>query len=303
MQRRVQIGEDAPPPQAEVDSKAHDAPPERPTPTPVAPAGINPVAPVGKIAPIGGVTPITPQAVNTRSSRLAALEREEARKKQREAEAQTSPHNKAPARRRTSGGMSDAERAATQSPTRRRGTGRVEPSPDDQSGYDAGYDGYDRHYYESTLHIRSPEEQRNMRHNVPNERALYTRDSGVGLEQSRHAECPFIPDEPGFVPHLNWASLGGEECVDGHTDYVPPSDRYVPPYKDPVLPKEAPPSPENYMAIKNWLFSTLEPDEQEGVTPDDPIELLAMDMFMGRRPDIYQFYINQRHKEAAYEVR
>lgn len=277
-------------------------------PAPIAPiGGITPIGSIAPVAPTGGIAPIAPQNASLRSNRLAAIERENARRKQREEDeaknAAQSPTGNAAGRRRSSGGVSDAERAATQSPIRRRGTGRVAPAPEDTSGYDAGFEGYDRHYYEDTLHIRTPEEQRDLRHGVSNEYDLYTRDSGVGLDQSRHAECPFIPDAPGFVPPLNWASLGGEDCIAGNQPHIPATDRYIPPYKDPVLPKEPPPSPENYMAIKMWLFSTLEPDEQEGVTPDDPIELLAMDMFMGRRPDVYQRYINQRHKEAAYEVR
>ena len=323
--RRVRVTDDAPDAKEEAQAtsaapaQASAAPDSAPQTPPVADVAHKPVqqaasiAPIGDIAPIGGITPVAPiggiapvapQTTFSRSNRLAALERENARRKQREEEeAKKAAQSPATGRRRSSGGMSDAERAATQSPIRRRGTGRVAPSPEDTSGYDAGYEGYDRHYYESTLHIRTPEEQRDLRHGVPSEYDLYTRDSGVGLDQSRHAECPFVPDAPGFVPHLNWTSLGGEECVAGNKPHVPATDRYVPPYKDPVLPKESPPSPENYMAIKMWLFSTLEPDEQEGVTPDDPIELLAMDMFMGRRPDVYQRYINQRHKEAAYEVR
>lgn len=268
--------------EAKGNSKASD-------PKPITPA----FKPIEGIKPIGGIAPIIAAPPRrTAADRIASMQRAEERRKQAQEAAPP------PTRRATGQKISNAERASTEGPTRRRGTGKINPSPEDRSGYDGGFAGYDSHYYE-TSNILTPEEQAERRRMVEDEDSFYTRDSGLSEGQSRHVDCPFVPDEDGAVPALNWTAIGGdmENAPSGKSE-----NGYVPSYKDPELPKEAPPPPENYGAIKNWLFSTLQPEEQDGVTPDDPIELLAMDMFLGRRPDIYQRYINKRHKDASNDI-
>lgn len=122
--------------------------------------------------------------------------------------------------------------------------------------------------------------------------------------------CPFLPDEPGVVPELNWSALGGMpggEVIPFDYKNVQPEDinwdfqnygPFITYEEEPPLPTTPPPGPERgYIALQSWVISLIPPEDQEGACYPDSIESkLALDMFMGRRPDIYR-----RYEDAGFQ--
>lgn len=125
--------------------------------------------------------------------------------------------------------------------------------------------------------------------------------------------CPFVPDPPDFLPDLDWKAIGGiPGGVKEPFDYknVKPEDvnwdfnnygHFITYEEEPALPDTPPPLPENgYLALQNWIISLIPPEEQEGACYPDSLEMkLALDMFMGRRPDIYWRYEDAGFKKEC----
>lgn len=159
----------------------------------------------------------------------------------------------------------------------------------------------------STSDIRGVEEQEDRNSGMaPEDRAAYnTRRQSSG--------CPFIPDPPDFLPDLDWKAIGGiPGGVEEPFDYknVKPEDvnwdfnnygHFITYEEEPALPETPPPLPENgYLALQNWIISLIPPEEQEGACYPDSLEMkLALDMFMGRRPDIYRRYEDAGFKKEC----
>lgn len=123
----------------------------------------------------------------------------------------------------------------------------------------------------------------------PSRRENYARGSSA---TSRHDECPFPPDEPGAVPELNWAAIGGDPAEHAMV-YTEPD------YHDPRLPSSPPPPHATYNAVMTWLCEAEPPEVHDALVEDEDCKAFVIDLIAGKRPDIYAYYDNVARKAKA----